>query len=216
MNSQDIVRIPCLSWWLVATMSMAAVMSSSTMASAETRHEPRYQVGLRSALIIQTLPLSDIDPAFSDLSVDGISGPHYNTAFFMARLKPYLRVGLETLIGNSDYENTATTINFQGSGPVIEVDYRRDRFTFAGGVHTGLVLFNVMNREQPAAESGVNSGTYYKSAALFFAPYVAVGVSFGAHELRLFAKYKLVGPGAYDHKGVFNAPSIGLGWGLSL
>lgn len=45
--------------------------------------------------------LSRLDPAFDDLAADGAEGPHMSGFFFLYRVRPHLRLGVETLVSNS-------------------------------------------------------------------------------------------------------------------
>jgi len=48
------------------------------------------------------MQLSEINPQFNNLSSKGLNGPHCSGVFFLYSWKPYLRIGFETLAGNSD------------------------------------------------------------------------------------------------------------------
>jgi hypothetical protein len=97
------------------------VASLSTQAAAQDR-DRRYVVGIRSGLISGTMELSGLDPAFADLAADGPEGPHMSGFFFLFKVRPNLRIGVETLVSNSD-QDAATTMNYQAAGPVVELSY---------------------------------------------------------------------------------------------
>ncbi|UCH79746.1 MAG: hypothetical protein JSW20_08280 [Nitrospiraceae bacterium] len=62
----------------------------------------KFQLGFASALIIGKINLSDLDKSFDDLEFDGLNGLHISGVFFLYRIRPYLRVGFETLAASSD------------------------------------------------------------------------------------------------------------------
>lgn len=170
---------------------------------------------MRSAPIVGTMKLSKIDDSFDDLAFDGVTGAHHSTIFGFYELRPHVRLGFETLVGNADEEGE-TTMDFQAAGPFAEVFYRRGRFIVAGGLHIGSMLASAMHRDGALADPGVQVGTYVKSGALFAAPYASVGAIVGRFELRVFTKYVRVGAGSRAKTRAFSAPYLGLSAGYSL
>jgi len=146
----------------------------------------RYTVGLRSAVIVGSIELSSIDPAFGDLGFDGITGPHISGLFFHFSVRPHLRVGFETLVANSD-QNRATTMNYQAGGPVVEISYG-DPWLLAGGVHLGGLIANAMARQGSPPPEGASSGSFYKGEGGFLSPFASFGRRFDRDELRLLVK----------------------------
>jgi hypothetical protein len=158
---------------------------ASTQASAQDR-DHKYLVGIRSGLITGTMELSGLDPAFDDLEADGITGPHMSGFFFLYKLRPQLRIGVETLVSNSD-QDAATTMNYQAAGPVVEFTYGKFWFV-SGGVHFGGLIVNAMARQGAAPSEGATTGSFYKDDGVFIAPSVDVGYRFRWGEVGLFGK----------------------------
>ena len=146
----------------------------------------KYQLGLRSAVIIGEMDLSSLDQAFGDLDFDGVKGPHISGVFFLYRLRPYLRIGFETLVASSDRDEV-TTMNYQAAGPVLDLSYG-DPWSIAGGVHVGGLIANAMARQGTAPSEGASLGSFYKGSGGFLAPYMGIGFRFNRNELRLFVK----------------------------
>lgn len=145
-----------------------------------------YEVGLRSAVILGTMELSKLDPVFDDLGNDGVVGPHMSGFFFLYKVRPHLRVGVETLVSSSN-PDTLTSMNYQAAGPVVELSYGELWF-IAGGVHFGGLIVNAMAREGAAPADGASTGSFYKGTGGFVAPYVDAGRRFGRVEVGVFVK----------------------------
>lgn len=54
--------------------------SAATQAAAQDR-DRKYVMGIRSALIMGSMDLSGLDPAFADLESDGLKGAHMSGFF---------------------------------------------------------------------------------------------------------------------------------------
>jgi hypothetical protein len=190
------------------------VASLSTQAAAQDR-DRRYVVGIRSGLISGTMDLSGLDPAFADLAADGPEGPHMSGFFFLFKVRPNLRIGVETLVSNSD-QDAATTMNYQAAGPVVELSYGKSWFV-SGGVHMGGLIVNAMAREGAAPSEGATAGSFYKGNGLFFAPSVDIGYRFRRSELGLFVKRVNVF-GVKERGGLsdFSATFVGLRFAVGL
>jgi hypothetical protein len=157
----------------------------ATQGAAQAR-DRTYEVGIRSAVILGTMELSKLDPVFEDLGTDGVKGPHMSGFFFLYNVRPHLRIGVETLVSNSD-PDTLTSMNYQAAGPVVELSYGASWFV-AGGVHFGGLIVNAMAREGAAPAEGATAGSFYKGTGAFVAPYLDVGRRFGRAEVGLFVK----------------------------
>ncbi len=159
-----------------------------TQAAAQTVHgrDRRYDVGIRSALITGTMDLSGLDAAFDDLASDGLKGAHMSGFFLMYRVRPHLRIGVETLVANAD-QTAATTMNYQAAGPVVEVSYGSSLFV-SGGVHGGGLIVNAMARQGAAPAAGATTGTFFKGEGAFLAPYVDLGYRSRRGSVGLFVK----------------------------
>lgn len=174
-----------------------------------------YEVGIRSAVIMGTMDLSGLDPVFDDLAADGLTGPHMSGFFLLYKLRPYLRLGIETLVANSD-QTAVTSMNYQAAGPVVELSYGTSWFV-TGGVHGGGLIVNAMARQDPAAPEGANTGSFYKGEGLFLAPYVDIGYRIRRGELGLFLKQVNIF-GEEDRGGIseFGSTFVGLRFGFAL
>jgi len=183
-------------------------------ASSQQREE-KYEVGIRSALIVGSMDLSGLDPAFADLEADGPEGPHMSGFFFLYQLRPYLRVGVETLVSNSN-KASETTMNYQAAGPVIELRYGRT-WLVSGGLHAGGLIVNAMSRPAAAPAEGATSGSYFKGDGYFVAPYVDLGYRFRRSQLSLFVKQVSIF-GEEDRGGIseFSSTFAGLRFSVGL
>jgi hypothetical protein len=196
------------------------VLIAILLASAQTRAaaqggERKYVVGIRSALILGSMDLSGLDPAFADLAPDGLKGPHISGFFFLYAVRPHLRVGVETLVASSD-QNAATSMNYQAAGPVVGLSYG-DSWFIGGGVHAGGLIVNAMARQGPAPSEGASAGSFYKGNGGFFAPYVDVGRRFGRHEFGVLVKPVMIfGESARGGLGDFTASFAGIRYAVGL
>jgi hypothetical protein len=172
---------------VVKTLALVGILMAivPTQAAAQDR-DRKYVVGIRSALIAGTMELSGLDPAFDDLEADGPKGPHMSGFFFLYKVRPHLRIGVETLVSNSN-QDAATTMNYQAAGPVVELSYGSTWF-ISGGAHAGGLVVNAMAREGTAPSEGATPGSFFKGEGFFFAPTLDVGYRFRRSELGLFAK----------------------------
>jgi hypothetical protein len=173
------------SWVLVGVLMGTVVTQGSAQEG-----DRKYQVGIRSAVIMGTMELSGLDAAFEDLGFDGVKGPHMSGFFFTYKVRPHLRIGVETLVANSD-PDTLTTMNYQAAGPVVELSYG-DSWFIAGGVHFGGLIVNAMAREGVAPAEGATSGSFYKGTGAFASAYVDIGRRFGRTEIGMFVKPVMV------------------------
>lgn len=185
-----------------------------TLAAAQER-DRKYVVGIRSALITGTMELSGLDPAFADLAPDGAEGPHMSGFFFMYKVRPYLRIGVETLVASSD-KNEPTTMNYQAAGPAIEVSYGKSWFV-SGGVHGGGLIVNAMVSQGAAPTEGATPGAFFKGEGAFLAPYVDVGRRFRRYEIGVYLKQVSIF-GEKERGGIsdFGGSFAGLRFGVGL
>jgi hypothetical protein len=183
--------------------------------AAAQNPDHKYEAGIRSGVIAGTMELSRVDPAFADLGFDGVKGPHISGFFFLYRVGPHLRVGVETLVSNSD-QHAATTMNYQAAGPVVGLSYGQSWF-IGGGVHVGGLVVNAMARQGSAPSQGASSGSFYKGEGGFVAPYVDIGRRFGRHELGMFAKpVKVFGESDRGGLNGFSAWFVGVRYAIGL
>jgi hypothetical protein len=182
--------------------------SVSSQAAAQDR-DRKYTLGIRSGLITGSMDLSGLDPAFDDLAFDGPTGPHMSGFFLHYRVRSHLRIGVETLVSNSD-QNAATTMSYQAAGPVVELSYGESWFV-SGGVHAGGLIVNAMARQGAAPAEGAAVGSFYKGSGMFVAPSVDVGYRFRRSEVGLFAKrVNIVGEKARGGISEFSSTFIGV------
>jgi hypothetical protein len=201
---------------VVRILVLLGILAASfpTQAAAQDR-DRKYVVGIRSGLITGTMELSGLDPAFDDLAADGLEGPHMSGFFFLFKVRPRLRIGVETLVANSD-QNAATTMNYQAAGPVVELSYGESWFV-SGGVHMGGLIVNAMARQGAAPSEGATAGSFYKGNGLFVAPSVDIGYRFRRSEVGLFVKQVNVF-GEKERGGIsdFSSTFVGLRFAVGL
>lgn len=201
---------------MLRTLVLIGILVSSVAKAAMAQGSERnYVVGIRSALIVGTMNLSGLAPAFDDLTADGPSGPHMSGFFFLFKVRPHLRIGVETLVANSD-QDVATTMNYQAAGPVVELSYG-DSWFISGGLHMGGLVVNAMRRQGAATDQGATTGSYYKGNGLFVAPSIDIGYRFRRTEVGLFAKRVNIF-GETERGGIseFSSTFVGLRFGIGL
>lgn len=176
-----------------------------------------YQIGMRSTFITNTMQLSKLNPAFDDLSRDGLKGAHHSSIYFLRSINPHFRIGFETLTGNSDVD-AETSMDFQGGGLLLDFHYNLGRqFFVAGGIHAGGILVDAVHRETEASGKSVQTGTFYKSEGVFLAPSVAIGVNVKRVEFRIVVKpLFMTAVEEGNDMNRFNSTYVGLshGWNL--
>jgi hypothetical protein len=195
---------------MVRQLVLIGILAAMVPAQAAAQDRDRkYVIGIRSALVMGTMELSKLDPAFDDLAPDGPEGPHMSGFFFMYQVRPHLRIGIETLVSSSSAD-AVTTMNYQAAGPVIEVSYGRTWFISAG-VHGGGLIVNAMSRQGAAPAEGASTGAFFKGDGGFIAPSVDIGRRFGRNELGLFVKQVSIF-GEQDRGGIseFSSAFMGL------
>lgn len=191
------------------------LMASLTKHAAAQGRDRTLVAGIRSGLISGPMKLSQLDAAFGDLANDGPSGPHMSGFFLLVSVRSHVRLGVETLVGNSDQEAT-TTMNYQAAGPVAEVTFGKKWFV-SGGVHAGGVIVNAMSRDEATLASGATRGSYFKASGGFAAPYVDAGYRFRRSEIGGYIK-RVEMFGAKDRGGLspFSATFVGVRLGVRL
>lgn len=194
---------------------LAFLFAGVTQPLDAQRRERTVVAGLRSGLIAGSMPLSRVDATFGDLTNDGPSGPHMSGFYLMVQVRRHLRLGVETLVANSDQEPT-TTMNYQAAGPVVELTYGETWFV-SGGVHVGGVIVNAMARADAALASGATRGSYFKADGGFVAPYADVGRRFRRSEIGAYVKrVELFGAKERGGLSPFSATFVGVRLGIRL
>ena len=197
----------------MAVLGILAATASKRAAAQDG--DRKYEAGIRSALIVGTMNLSGLDPAFDDLEPDGAKGAHMSGFFLMYKVKPYLRLGVETLVANSD-KTAATTMNYQAAGPVVELSYGTSWFV-SGGLHAGGLVVNAMAREGAAPVDGASSGSFFKGEGYFVAPYADIGYRYRRAELGLFIKQvNISGEAERGGMSEFGSKFVGLRFAIAL
>jgi hypothetical protein len=182
---------------------------------AAQNSERKYEAGIRSGLIAGTMKLSGLDPAFADLEFDGPTGPHMSGFFLVYKVRRHLRIGIETLVANSN-KDAATSMNYQAAGRVVGVSYGGSWF-IAGGVHVGGLVVNAMARQGAEPAQGASSGSVYKGDGKFVAPYFDAGRRFGRHELGMYVKsVSIFGESDRGGLGDFSSTFVGIRYGIGL
>lgn len=199
---------------MLKTLAVIGLLMASVPTDAAAQNSDRkYVVGIRSALIMGTMDLSGLDPAFDNLAADGPEGPHMSGFFFLVKVRPNLRLGVETLVANSN-QDARTTMNYQAAGPVAELSYGKKWFV-SGGMHVGGLIVNAMARQGAARAEGATTGTFFKADGYFAAPTADVGYRFRRGELGLFMKQVNIF-GAKDRGGISDFSSSFVGVRLAL
>jgi hypothetical protein len=195
---------------VVKRLALIGLLLASVQSQAAAQDRDRkYVVGIRSALIVGSMDLSGLDPAFGDLEADGPTGPHMSGFFFLYKVRPNLRIGVETLVANSDKKAT-TTMNYQAAGPVVELSYG-DSWFVAGSLHAGGLVVNAMARQGAAPAEGATTGSFFKGDGAFVAPSLDLGYRFRRSEVSLFAKrVNIFGEKARGGISEFSSTFVGL------
>lgn len=200
----------------IALAFVIALFAFPALLGAGEKDKPRkYHLGGRSALIVGEMPLSKIAPGFDDLATAGLKGAHHSGLYFMQEIKPNVRLGLETLVGNSD-EKAKTTMNFQGLGATANFIYGR-KLLLSGGLHAGGIIVNAQQRAGAASDNRAQSGTHFKSSGFFLAPFAGVGLRVRNKEMSLFIKHvSLYARKTQGPLEAFNSLYAGIGYGVAL
>lgn len=192
------------------TLALAVLLMATLPSLAASQDRDRkFVAGIRSALIVGSMDLSGLDPAFDDLAADGPKGPHMSGFFLLYKVRQHLRIGVETLVANSS-KDAVTTMSYQAAGPVIEVSYG-DTWFIAGGLHAGGLVVNASARDGAQSAQGGTRGTVFKGDGAFVAPTVDIGRRFRRNEVTLFAK-RVNTFGEKDRGGIseFSSTFVGL------
>jgi len=170
----------------------------------------KYRLGSYSAIMSGTMKLSKLDSDFSDLSSDGIDGPHFSGLYFTYSYDEYFRIGFATLTANSNAKKKIS-YDIQAAGLLLEANYGNE-FFITSGLHFGPMIVDVLQRDSDSNDSQVENGKFYKSGGLFFAPYLTVGYKYKSYEFGLIAKPLFTGmpENENDDNSVFTATYYGI------
>ena len=193
-------------------MTALAMVFFAQGASAQSSTDWKYEVGLRSTFMVTSMSLSALGAGFEDLPAGGKSLPHASSLFVMWPLGKHVRVGVETLVGNSFAESdTETEILFQASGLTAEVQTSGIWFA-AASVQVGGIIASAQSFDSEADDAVLRTGASYKDSGLFLAPQVSLGRRVDAFDIRLVGKQvRQFGSGSFDAFDSFYAGiSVGI------
>lgn len=169
------------------TLALIGLLAATLPAGAAAQApDHKYVAGIRSGLITGTMALSRVDPAFDNLAPDGPEGPHMSGFFLLVNVRQNLRLGVETLVANSN-KTSPTSMNYQAAGPVVEFSYG-DSWFVSGGMHVGGLIVNAMARQGAAPSTGAAAGSFFKGDGYFAAPSADIGYRFRRYEIGLYVK----------------------------
>jgi hypothetical protein len=193
-------------------LAALAAFSFARGASGQTSTDWKYEVGLRSTVMVTAMPLSGLGDGFEDLPAGGKSLPHASSLFVMWPLGKHLRVGVETLVGNSFAESdTETEILFQASG--VTAEYQTAGTWFAAvSVQAGGIIASAQSFDSDADDAALRTGASFKDSGVFVAPQLSLGRRVRAFDIRLVGKQVWqFGSGAFDAFDSFYAGiSVGI------
>jgi hypothetical protein len=197
---------------VLLTLAFTAVLcGSAQMLEAQQAPTWRYQVGGRTTFMLRTMQLSELGAPFEELTPGSDALPHSSGFFVLWPRGEHVRLGLETMVGNS-YGDEDTNMLFQGAGFIAE--YQTSGVWFVGAaLHVGGI---VVSATQPTTSSGpgpVRAGASYKGSGLFGAPMLSVGRLFGSKELRVVGRQVWHLPGT-EHLDAFDSFYLGIGFGF--
>jgi hypothetical protein len=137
--------------------------------------------------MVTAMPLSQLGEGFEDLPAGGKSLPHSSSLFVMWPLGTHMRLGVETLVGNS-YADGNTEILFQASGLTAEY-HTGGTWSAAVSLQAGGMIASA-TQSLDANETGavLRTGAHYKDSGLFLAPQVSFGRRVNRYDVRLIGK----------------------------
>lgn len=182
-----------------------------TPARAQRSDDWTYQIGGRTTFMVTTMHLSRLGDGFGNLPPGGKRLAHSSSLFFLMPRGPHMRLGVETLVGNT-YGDSDTGIMYQAAGVIAEYQTRGAWFV-ALGAQGGAMIANATEPRNADDASQVRDGSYYKGNGLFVAPSLAVGRTSQRVELRVLLKPVLHIPGSAG-LDAFNSTYIGVSLGF--
>jgi hypothetical protein len=182
-------------------IAVLAVLPVGGRAAAQTTSDWKYQVGLRTTLMVSAMPLSELGGGFSDLPAGGKAMPHASSIFILWAVGEHTRLGIETLVGNS-YPESGTQMLFQASGVTAEYQTGGTWFAAAGVQVGGMIVSATQSPTATVEGDRLGTGSHYKESGAFLAPQVGVGRRVGRYDVRLVGKqiwqFKANGLSAFD------------------
>jgi len=167
-------------WRLALTLS---TLLFGARASAQSTADWRYEVGLRTTFMLSAMPLSELGGGFANLPAGAKALPHSSSLFVLWPLGTHVRLGVETLVGNS-YPGSDTDILFQGTG--VTAEYQTAGTWFAAvSVQAGGMIASA---SQSSDAEALRAGVHFKESGYFLAPQVGFGRRLRRFDIRLVAK----------------------------
>jgi hypothetical protein len=161
--------------------------------------------------MVSTMPLSELGAGFADLHSGGKALPHSSSIFVMWPRGEHLRIGVETLVGNS-YPASDTQILFQAAGVVAEYQTSGRWFAAAGVQGGGMIVSATQSPESDADDVALGNGVHYKESGVFLAPQISIGRQVGHFDVRLVGRqvfqFGATGVDAFD--SAYAGISVGL------
>lgn len=194
-----------------AFLVVTAVCLTPSSSLAQRANDWTYQIGGRSTFMATTMHLSRLGGGFRDLPPGGKRLAHSSSLFFVMPRGPHLRLGVETLVGNT-YGDSDTGIMYQAAGIIAEYQTRGVWF-IAFGAQGGAMIANATQPRNADDASQVRDGSYYKGNGLFVAPSLGVGRTSARVEFRVLLKPVLHIPGSAGLYA-FNSTYLGVSLGF--
>jgi hypothetical protein len=189
-----------------------AVLLAPSSGVAQSTDDWTYQIGGRTTFMVGTMRLSHLGGGFSDLPPGGGRLTHASSLFFLWPRGSHVRLGIETLVGNS-YGDSDAGILFQAVGVLAEYQTRGTWFMAVGAQGGAMIASATEPTSQAGGTTPVHTGSYYKGSGLFVAPSVAIGRAFGRTEVRVLVKPVLHIPGSAG-LDAFDSTYLGVSLGL--
>jgi hypothetical protein len=186
---------------LVGLLCLAPVMVAGAQAPWS------MQVGGRSMLMVQRMPLAKLGTPFRDVDPGGTGIAHASSLFVLWRRSPRWNLGAETLVGTRSDRGGASML-FQSAGLLSEWHTGGTWFA-AGGAQVGGGIVSATIATVTSDTGAVRSGQHVRSTALFAAPHVALGRVMGQMEFRVVARHTLHA-GGETVVSAFNSTYLGV------
>lgn len=195
---------------MAASLLYGPISEAHASEAAKVR---KYQIGIHSMVAVDDVELSAIGLEFDDLSSGKLDGPHQSSVYLLTSINGHVRIGAETLVGNSSQDEN-TSMNFQGLGFLADLVYG-EKFIVHGGLHIGGVIVNATTRTGESENDNTHRGQFFKDTGVFVAPYIGVGYRTEKLEFSVIAKWLNFAESESDEFSAFDAPYAGIGLGIN-
>jgi hypothetical protein len=173
------------------TMSVVAatlaMLPLGGRASAQSATDWTYEIGLRTTFMVSTMRLAELGGGFADLPAGGKALPHSSSIFVLWPLGQHVRVGIETLVGNS-YPKSDTQMLFQASGLTAEYQTGGTWFVAAGVQAGGMIVSATQSPDSDAEGDAQGDGVHYKESGAFLSPQISLGRRLRRYEVKLVGR----------------------------